>query len=317
MKGSIVPLLVSIALAATLVAACASSEVERGQALTGKEKNMSTNTSVLVMAHRGFRGIAPENTLLAAQKGWESGAEYWETDIAASSDGELVIMHDDTLTRTTNAQAVFPDRKPWTVYDFSLAELKRLDAGSWYRKADPFGQIASGRVEEKDFAGFAGLQIPTLAEALELTKRNGWKINIEIKDATGRACDSWIVEKTARLVESMDMADSIIISSFNHDYLVRMKKASPHLRVAALIDEAIPDPVATLKRSGAMALNPNGKRLDEATVKAVRAAGFDVFVWTPNDKAVMEKLVSWGVTGLITDFPDRAFEVLGRLDGAR
>lgn len=267
------------------------------------------------MAHRGFRGIAPENTLLAAQKGWESGAEFWETDVAASSDGELVIMHDDNLARTTNARELFPDRSPWTVYDFTLAELKRLDAGSWYKKADPFRQIASGRITEKDLAGFAGLQVPTLAEALELTKRNGWKINIEIKDATGRACDPWIVEKTASLVASMDMTDSVIISSFNHEYLVRMKKAAPELRVAALIDEPIPDPVAALRRIGAMALNPNGKKLDEATVKAVRAAGFDVFVWTPNDKAVMERLVAWGVTGLITDFPDRAFEVLGRPGG--
>lgn len=303
--------------AGLLLAACVTPGIGRGPGSAGKENNMSTQTAVVVMAHRGFRGIAPENTLLAAQKGWESGAEFWETDVAASSDGELVIMHDDNLARTTNVQELFPDRKPWTVYDFTLAELERLDAGSWYGRADQFRQIAAGRVTGKDLATFAGIQVPTLAEALELTKRNGWKINVEIKDATGRACDPWIVEKTAALVISMDMAESVIISSFNHEYLVRMKKAAPDLRVAALIDEPIPDPVATLKRIGAMALNPNWKKLDQATVKAVRAAGFDVFVWTPNEKADMERLVRWGVTGLITDFPDRALELLGRPSGAR
>ena len=303
--------------AGLLLTACVTPGIGRGPGSAGKENHMSTQTAVVVMAHRGFRGIAPENTLLAAQKGWETGADFWETDVAASSDGELVIMHDDNLARTTNAEKLFPDRDPWTVYDFTLAELKSLDAGSWYGKIDQFGQIASGRVTKKDLATFADIRIPTLAEALELTKRNGWKINIEIKDATGRSCDPWIVEKTAALVKSMDMAESVIISSFNHDYLVRMKKAAPDLRVAALIDESIPDPVATLNRIGAMALNPNWKHLDEATVKAVRAAGLDVYVWTSNEKADMERLVRWGVTGLITDFPDRALEVLGRSAGAR
>jgi len=273
---------------------------------------MPESATVLVMAHRGFRGIAPENTLLAAQKGYEAGADFWELDVAASSDGELIIMHDDNLARTTDVEERFPNRKPWTVYDFTLAELKSLDAGSWYGKADQFGQIAAGRVTAKDLDSFAGLRVPTLTEALEFTKRNGWKVNIEIKDATGRACDSWIVEKTAESVRAMSMAGSVVISSFNHEYLVRMKKAAPELRVAALIDRPIPDPVATLKRIGAMALNPNARYLDEDTVKNVRSAGFDGFVWTTNEKSEMEKLVKWGVSGLITDFPDRALAALGR-----
>lgn len=264
------------------------------------------------MAHRGFRAIAPENTLLAAQKGYESGADYWEMDVAASLDDELVIIHDDNLARTTDAEELFPNRSPWTVYDFTLAELKSLDAGSWYAKADQFRQIAAGRVTKQDLASFGGIKVPTLAEALELTKKNGWKVNIEIKDATGRACDPWIVEKTADLVRAMEMTESVVVSSFNHAYLVRMKKAMPEIRVAALIDKPIADPVSVLTRIGAMALNPNFKYLDEDTVKKVRAAGFDVFVWTPNEKPDMERLVRWGVTGLITDFSDRALAVLGR-----
>lgn len=294
---------------------CATSNIPDFTVTTEKEANMSVSSKVLVMAHRGFRGIAPENTLLAAQKGYDSGADYWELDVAASSDGELFIMHDDNLVRTTNVKAVFPDRSPWIIYDFTSKELKSLDAGFWYEKSDPFKQIAGGRVGKQDIAAFKGLWIPTLAEALEITRKNGWKVNIEIKDATGRTCDPWIVEKTAGLVREMGMTESVIVSSFNHAYLVRMKKVAPEIRVAALIDKPLADPVSALKHIGATALNPNFKYLDEETVRKVRAAGFDIFVWTANEKVDMERLVKWGVTGLITDFPDRALEAIGRAVG--
>lgn len=276
------------------------------------EETKMENSDVVVMAHRGFRGIAPENTLLAALKGYESGAEYWELDVAASSDGTLVVIHDDSLKRTTDAEALFPGREPWSVYAFSLSELKSLSAGSWYGRTDPFKQIASGRVKAEDLAGFKDLRIPTLEEALLFTKEKGWKVNVEIKDATGEACDAWIVEKTAGLIRSLGMAESTVVSSFNHAYLARMMKAAPEVPRAALIDRPIPDPVAVLRRLEAVALNPNYKHLDEKTVREVRAAGYKVYVWTTNEKADMERLVSWGVSGLITDFPDRALEILGR-----
>ncbi len=258
----------------------------------------------LVIAHRGFRGIAPENTLVAAQKGFDAGADMWELDVAASSDGELVVMHDTTLVRTTDANLRFPSRSPWNVYDFTLGELKSLDAGSWYSRTDPFLQIREGRIGAEELRSFSGVHIPTLREALELTKRLDWRVNIEIKDATGFACDAWIVEKTVALVKELDMVPSVLISSFNHAYLKRAKKAEPSIDVAALIDKPLKDPVKTLRELGAIALNPNEKHLDEATVKAVRAAGFGVLPWTVNDPARMASLVAWGVTGIITDFPD-------------
>ena len=273
---------------------------------------MNTAKTTIVVAHRGFRSIAPENTLLAAQKGYEIGADYWELDVAASSDGVLVVLHDDNLSRTTDAQALYPNRKPWAVYDFSLPELKRLSAGSWYAKVDPFKQIAQENIKASELAKFNTERIPTLLEALELTKERSWKVNIEIKDATGRACDPWIVEKTAELVRSLGMADDVIVSSFNHEYLMRMKKIAPEIRRAALIDRPVLDPLAILSRLEAIALNPNYKYLDEATTRRVRNAGYEVFVWTVNEKSDMERLVLWGVSGIITDFPDRAMEILGR-----
>lgn len=265
-----------------------------------------TPTYPLAIAHRGFRGIAPENTLLAAQKGFDAGADMWELDVAESNDGVLVVLHDNALTRTTDAAKVFPTRSPWDIYNFSIDELRSLDAGSWYEKTDPFKQIVSHRVGPADLASFKGLKIPTLREALELTKHLGWRVNIEIKDAKGFACDAWIVEKTTALVRELGMADSVLISSFNHDYLKRAKRAAPEIEVAALIDRPLPDPVATLRDIGAVALNPNEKYLDEATVAALRAAGFGVLPWTVNDPNRMSLLLKWGVTGLISDFPDLA-----------
>lgn len=262
-----------------------------------------------VIAHRGYRAIAPENTLLAAEKGFAAGADWWELDVAESSDGVLVVIHDDSLVRTTDAQLVFPGREPWTVYDFSFDELRSLDAGSWFLATDPFLQVASGEVSQAERAKFPGLKIPTLKECLELTKRHGKKVNIEIKSAVGFACDAGIVEKTVALVRELDMGASVLISSFNHDYLVRVKKADPSIETAALIDDPLPDPVATLKALGAIALNPNGKKLDRATVEKVRKAGFAVYVWTVNEEADMKKMLEWGVSGLITDFTARARHV--------
>ncbi len=293
-------------------ALCALLLIHPGLALYGQnrpehllmEKLVMQPSRPLVIAHRGFRGIAPENTLVAAQKGFDAGADMWELDVAASSDGELVVMHDTTLVRTTDANLRFPSRSPWNVYDFTLSELKSLDAGSWYARTDPFQQIKAGRIGAEELCSFSGVHIPTLREALELTKRLGWRVNIEIKDATGFACDAWIVEKTVALVKELDMVPAVLISSFNHTYLKRAKKAEPEIDVAALIDKPLKDPVKTLKELGAIALNPNEKHLDEATVKAVRAAGFGVLPWTVNDPARMASLVAWGVTGIITDFPD-------------
>ncbi|MEJ5183944.1 MAG: glycerophosphodiester phosphodiesterase family protein [Rectinemataceae bacterium] len=268
------------------------------------EELMTNEHRPLVIAHRGFRGIAPENTLLAARRGFETGADMWELDVAASSDGTLVVIHDDTLVRTTNAAALFPGRSPWSVYDFTLEELRSLDAGSWYGVADPFKQVQSGRVSRDELASFKGLQIPTLREALELTRELGWRVNIEIKDATGRPCDEWIVERTAELVRELGMTADVLVSSFNHEYLRRMKKAAPEIAIAALIDKPIDDPVGRLRDLGAVALNPNFKYLDRATVEKVRNAGFGVLPWTVNAPADMARLLEWGVTGLITDFPD-------------
>lgn len=268
---------------------------------------------VLNIAHRGARSLAPENTLAAARKGFELGADLWELDVAVSADDQLVVLHDDTLNRTSNAWQVFPQRQPWEVWNFTLAELRTLDYGSWFVAEDPFGQLKSGAVSPEEQAAFAGEPIPTLREALEFTRKNNWKVNIEIKDASGHPGDAFVAERVAELVDELEMVESVMVSSFNHDYLLRIKAVNPRIVTAALVDRPDPDPVALLQRLGAQAYNPGRKVVDRDTVQAVRAAGFDVYVWTVNDESEMKKFIEWGVSGLFTDYPQVLNQVLGRI----
>ena len=150
------------------------------------KKEMSaplTSPHILNIAHRGARSLAPENTLAAARKGLEAGADMWELDIQITADGELIVIHDTTLKRTSNVREVFPNRKPWLVHEFTLDEIRLLDFGSWFRKQDPFGQIAAGMVAESDLASYVHQQAPTLKEALTFTLDAG-----PTEGATGRAC---------------------------------------------------------------------------------------------------------------------------------
>jgi glycerophosphoryl diester phosphodiesterase len=260
-------------------------------------------TSTLNIAHRGARSIAPENTLLAAQKALAIGADLWELDVAMTADEEVVVIHDDSLERTSNAALVFPDRSPWKVETFTLKELRALDFGSWYIQTDPFKQIAGGIVSSDEQREFVSLRIPTLLEALEFTRNAHWRVNIEIKDLSAKPGDAAIVDAVCKLVKTNGMIKSIIISSFKHSYLSQIKAVNPEIVTAALVEDPVPDPVQLLKYLNAQAYNPNIDTLKFEQIKTVTAAGFDVFIWTVNDLISMHKLVDAGVSGIFTDFP--------------
>ncbi len=268
--------------------------------------------TVLNIAHRGARSLAPENTLPAAAKALALGADLWELDVAVTRDGELVVLHDDTLERTSNVAAVLPDRRPWPVWTFTFDELRQLDFGSWFAEKDPFGQIRAGAVSGGELAGYQGAVIPTLGEALAFTRAKDWRVNVEIKDASGTPGDAFVVEKVVALVQELDIVDRVILSSFNHDYLKRARAVNAEIVTAALIESAVKDPLALLEVTGAQAYNPPLKDIHEETVRAVRAAGYDVLVWTVNEEDDMRRLIEWGVSGIITDFPQRLNALLGR-----
>lgn len=263
-----------------------------------------------IIAHRGARSLAPENTLSAAIKAFESGADGWELDVAVSADGELVLLHDDTLERTSNAAQVFPERKPWSVYDFSLEELKALDFGSWFVESDPFEQASQAQISKSELESYVGMPITTLAEALAYTKENHWWVNVEIKDASDTPADTVIVAKVVALVDDLGMQDQVLISSFNHDYLRQVKALNPSIDTGTLVNQVIIDPIGLLQELNAQAFHPGRKYTYAKQVQALRDAGYDVNVWTVNEEAEMLALIEMGVTGIITDFPQQLKPIL-------
>ena len=268
----------------------------------------------LIVAHRGARSVAPENTLLAALRAYDFLADQWELDVQESKDGELIVLHDPGLARTSNAIKSFPFKPFWQVRNFSLTEIKELDAGSWYLARDPFGEIENGTLSADDQAAFSNERIPTLREALQLTADKKWSVNIEIKDVSGTPADDEIVQKTVSLIEELGMEDQVIISSFKLDYLVQVKALNPSIKTAALVTK-MEDPVKLLREIGADAINPDYKSIkDLSMIKTIRDAGYDVYVWTINDEQTMMRFINAGVSGIITDYPQRMNEVLERYE---
>ncbi|HEY52295.1 MAG TPA: glycerophosphodiester phosphodiesterase, partial [Caldilineae bacterium] len=197
-----------------------------------------------VIAHRGARSLAPENTLAAARKGHDVGADLWETDVAVTADGELILFHDDSLARTTNVETFYPDRAPWTFSTFTLEEIRRLDAGSWFGRDDPFGQIAAGIVPPADLASYRGELVPTLREALQLTKDLNWRVNLELKRQPAPQDAFPLVEASLALIDEVDIApEQVILSSFNHEWLHQAQRQRPDIEVQALVGYSFTDPI--------------------------------------------------------------------------
>lgn len=265
-----------------------------------------------IVAHRGARSVAPENTLLAAQRAYDFQANQWELDVRMSKDGELVLIHNPNFMHTSNVEQIFPMRFFWKVQNFTLDEIKQLDAGSWYLKKDPFREIKSGTVTAAEQERMIGEPYPTLHEALQFIKDKDWSVNVEIKDISGTPGDAEIVQKTVSLIEELDMLEQAIISSFNHNYLKQVKQLNPDLKTAVLVDE-MEDPLKLLQEVGADAINPSYKSIkDLSIIQTLRDAGYDVYVWTVNDEDTMMTLINAGVSGIITDYPQRLTEVLAK-----
>ena len=257
----------------------------------------------LNIAHRGARSLAPENTLAAARKALEIGADLWELDVALTSDGVPFIVHDDTLARTSNVKQIFPERQPFTNHLFTWDDVQKLDFGSWFVATDPFKQIAAGKVTQAEQTSYRGEKAPTLREALSFTKDHAWRINVEIKDLSGTPGDTMVVEKVVALIDELGMADRVLISSFNHAYLERAKQANPKIATAALVETADPDPIVLLKRLNAQAYNPRVGAVSPSEIGKIRDVGFDVYIWTVNDVSTMKQLVDARASGIFTDFP--------------
>ena len=285
----------------------------------------------LNVAHRGARSLAPENTIAAARKAFALGADAWEVDVQPTRDGHLVIMHDDTLDRTTNAREVFPDRKPWGISDFTLEEIRRLDAGSWFGRDDPFGQGKAGAISRKEIKLYAGERVPTLEEVLRFTREQGRLLDIEIKQMPRRYPN--IVEKVVAAIEAESMVESTLISCFDHTCVARVKSLNRRILAGPISNDRLSDPAGYIKRIlhgdvwfpsgqvvGTGSLAFAGSNTNKGSYKAadlnlddlhnLRKTGVAVFVWTINDERQMQALIEADVTGIVSDFPQRLAPLL-------
>jgi glycerophosphoryl diester phosphodiesterase len=222
----------------------------------------------------------------------------------------LIVIHDDTLDRTSNAEALFPDRKPWLVKDFTLEEIQKLDFGSWFNEADPFGQIAAGNVSTEDQKSYVGERAPTLREALEFTKKNQWTVNVEIKVIPSLVKEIEMMEKIVDLIEELKMEEEVIVSSFHHRYIKWAKKLNGTIATGVLVNEPLADSVKYLDMIGADAYHPKASAINLEEIGFLRDQGFGVNVWTVNDEKLMMKLIDAGVSGIITDFPEKLQTIL-------
>ena len=217
----------------------------------------------LVVAHRGARGHAPENTLTAAALGYAVQADLWELDANYTKDGKLVVMHDDTLVRTTDVETAFPGRPSYRVCDFTLDEIKSLDAGSWYAGRDQFGRVAAGEIDADTLKSFDGLTVPTLEEALAFTKDNGWYVNVEIKNHSHLIGHETVTKDVLDLIRRLDMVEQVIISSFQHRYLEECRVLCPEMATGALVEHIRPrDPAALCRRLQVNAYRIRRQRVD-------------------------------------------------------
>lgn len=266
----------------------------------------------LVIAHRGASSLAPENTLAAARKALEIGADLWELDVSVTADGELVLMHDNTLERTCNVKEVFPDREPWQVWDFTLAEIQSLDCGSWFNKKDPFQEIEADNVSEAEQQSYGGERAPTLRQALEFTRDNDWRVNVELKKQPTDALDRIIVKKSVALIEELSMDDGrqVVISSFRHEYLETVKELNLRIPTQAITSKAIRDLPAYLGELGTDTCNPKVTAWSYKRLREMRAQGIAFNVWTVDDELTMKALINTGVNGIITNYPQILIHLL-------
>lgn len=232
-----------------------------------------------VVAHRGGGTLAPENTLGAIRHGASLGFRGVEFDVMLAGDATPVLIHDETLERTTSGRGSVPA----TAY----AEIEKFDAGAWHS------------------VPYRGERVPTFVAAANLCRQLGLWANVEIKPAkgfdtqTGRA----VGQLTLDLWRGAPLPP--VLSSFSMEALAAAKEVAPALPRGMLVGKVPPDWLLRMQKHGCVALHCNYRELTEALADAIHAAGYAVLCWTVNDPAEAAKLFGWGVDCIVTDRLDQ------------
>lgn len=240
----------------------------------------------LVFAHRGASDVAPENTLAAFRAAIEADADGIELDVTRCLTGEIVVIHDDTLDRTTNGSG--------PVASIPFYALRELDAGSWFAPE------------------YASERIPTLREALDLVGHR-LRIQIEIKGRDLRG--NGIEEEIAEAIRARGLEERVLIISFNPMSLIRMKRVAPELQRGLLYG---PDLPIYLARAWARpmvaphALHPHYSTITEDVVRRARRRGYRINAWTVDTPEAMRRMIDVGVDAMTTNHPAQLRELLPR-----
>jgi glycerophosphoryl diester phosphodiesterase len=233
-----------------------------------------------VIGHRGAAGYAPENTMVAFERGIALRADAIELDVHPTADGHLVVIHDPTLNRTTNGSGL--------VAQHTLAQLRELDAGSWF---DP---------------SFAGERIPTLREVLDWA-RGRTKVVIEIKQ--GPIFYPNVEQLLVAELDAAGMRDDVLVISFDHQSVRRVKELAPDIVTGVLYAGRMIDPVPLAKAANADALLPYWALLTKEEVDAAHEAGLIVSPWGGPEQDY-RIILATGVDAVGADFPDRPRTVM-------
>ncbi len=240
-------------------------------------KSVRTDDDVLVIAHRGAAGRAPENTLASFEAAIDDGADLLELDVQETRDGVVVVIHDSDFMKIAGERV--------KVWDGNLEELRAFDIGSWFSPA------------------FSSERLPTLEEVLALAKRRGARLDIELKYY---GHNERLEERVVELVESAGMASDVVIMSLKADMVAKVRRLRPEWTVGLLTAKA----VGELTRADADFLAVHVGMVDPAFVRRAHHSGKDVYVWTVNDPVNMSTMMSRGVDGVITDEPALARSVI-------
>lgn len=242
------------------------------------KKSRAEGYHMRIFAHRGFSGMYPENTMLAFQKAYEVGCDGIELDVQLTKDEVLVIMHDETIDRTTNGKG--------NIRDYTYEELCQFDCCG-------------------NFPGMFEFQrIPTLREYLEWVKPTGLLTNIELKNSVYYYRN--LEEKVIEMVRELQMEDKIIFSSFNLVSMVKCKQLIPEIPMGFLMETRMDNMGQFAKDNHIEYHHPDLTYLTKDMVEECHSQGVGVNVWTVNKKKQMKKLAKWKVDGIFTNYPNKA-----------
>lgn len=251
---------------------------------------------VAVIGHRGSSAMAPENTLASVRLALRQGADYIENDIMRTKDGALVVTHDLSLARTTDVEQVFPERTGYQVADYTLAEIKQLDAGSWFSPE------------------FAGQRILTLREWVEAVGSSAGML-LEAKDPWAFPGIEIDIDKELRSIPTFVQAlrkGKVILQAGDEAWLRAYNQLAPDVPVALLYYTRPTDEQLVSASTWLDAVNPALGNIDRAIVERTHELGLKTYVWTVNHGSDMSRGIDWGVDGIITDYPSVLVEVLRR-----